>query len=440
MRKTKSLILFAAIAPLVSCVSYEANPLNLGTETQSWVEGSETLAKGFPVLSFSDAQLLGLAFNPELNRARIRLAKSRDVEKQSGWWEDPSVSFGLKRVLNSGSQPWAYTPSVGLTIPVTGLPGLAEEAAAHYSESDAWTLVQAEFDFRNSFAALWIDYAVTAEKLRVTEAYLAKLVKEKAKLEKLFELGEISAGEMQKESDRLNAAAAEKRDLDFSAVELRARIVRELGLAPRIAHEIQFSAHLPENIPAPVPSPTPEQLAGLPKIRAALALYAASETALKTEIRRQYPELSLGPSYEIDGNDRFEDSLTLGIGFTLPAWNRNRVGIANASGERALVRHETLILWQEQFHALRRLEREQKIAEAHCREQARRTEEFRERIRKIYAEIDAGETLPTVLSEAAQQHFAAELANCDALGDYLKSRIRILALKISEPKSTDSKQ
>lgn len=438
MRKTKSLILFAAIAPLVSCVSYEANPLDLGGETRAWVESSETLAKKLPAFSFSDAQLLGLAFNPELNRARIRLAKSRDVEKQSGWWEDPSVSFGLKRILNSGSQPWAYTPGVGLTIPITGLPGLAEEVAAHYSESDAWTLVQAEFDFRNTFAALWIDYAVAAEKLRITEAYLAKVVEEKARLEKLFELGEISAGEMQKESDRLNAASSEKRDLDLAVVELRARIVRELGLAPRIAQEIQFSAHLPETVPAPVPSPTPEQLAELPKIRAALALYAASETALKTEIRRQYPELSLGPSYEIDGNDKFEDSLTLGIGFTLPAWNRNRVGIANAGGDRALVRHETLTLWQEQFHDLRRLEREQKIAETHCREQARRTDELRERLRKIYAEIAAGEALPTVLSEAAQQHFAAELANCDALGDYLKSRIQILALKINEQQTTSS--
>ncbi len=438
MRKTKSLILFTAIAPLVSCVSYEADPLDLGDEMRAWVESSETLAKKLPAFSFSDAQLLGLAFNPELNRARLRLAKSRDVEKQSGWWEDPSVSFGLKRVLNSGSQPWAYTPSVGLTIPVTGLPGLAEEAAAHYSESDAWTLVQAEFDFRNTFAALWIDYAVAAQKLRITEAYLAKVVEEKARLEKLFELGEISAGEMQKESDRLNAASSEKRDLDLAVVELRARIVRELGLAPRIAQEIQFSAHLPETVPAPVPSPTPEQLAELPKIRAALALYAASETALKTEIRRQYPELSLGPSYEIDGNDKFEDSLTLGIGFTLPAWNRNRVGIASASGDRALVRHETLTLWQEQFHDLRRLEREQKIAETHCREQARRTDELRERLRKIYAEIAAGEALPTVLSEAAQQHFAAELANCDALGDYLKSRIQILALKINEQQTTSN--
>ena len=426
--------------PLIfaSCVSYEAEPINLEKETFAWLGKSENVAGEFPQLTFSDAQVLGLAFNPELNRARIKLAQSRDVEKQSGWWEDPSLSFDLKRVLNTGAQPWAYTPGVGMSIPVTGLPDLAEEVAAHYTKADFWTLTQAEFDFRNTLAELWIDYAVVTEKQRITETYLTKISEEKTRIEKLFELGEISAGEMQKESDRFNAAASEKRNLDSAALELRSRIVRALGLAPRIALDLKISADLPKTVPAPVVSPSPEQLADLPKIRAALATFSASETALKTEIRRQYPELSLGTSYEIDGNDSFEDSLTLGIGFTLPVWNRNRAGIAAAKGNRSLARHEAITLWQEQFHEMRRLEREQKIAETYCREQALRTQNFRERTQKIYAEIDAGEVLPTVLSEAAQQHFSAELANCDALGDYLKTRIRILSLKINEQRAMNS--
>ncbi|MBQ6704837.1 MAG: TolC family protein [Opitutales bacterium] len=440
MPTKKLLILLGATLPLAACVSYEANPIRLEKETLAWVEASEKALEAFPQLTFADAQTLGLAFNPELNRARLQLAKSRDVEKQSGWWEDPSVSFDLKRVLNTGAQPWAYTPGVGLSVPVTGLPGLAEEAAAHYAEADYWTLVQAEFDFRSALAELWIDYAVVAAKSKLTENYLAKVAEEKSRLEKLFAIGEISAGEMQKESDRYNSVILEKRALDSAALELRSRIVQKLGLAPRIALELKLDAKLSPEIPAPVASPAPEKLAELPKIRAALANYDASETALKTEIRRQYPELSLGTSYELDGNDSFEDSLTLGIGFNLPVWNRNRVGIATAKGERALARLDAMTLWQEQFHTLRHLEREQKIAETHCREQIVRTEKFRERTQKIYAEIKIGEALPTVLSEAAQQHFAAELAACDAYGDYLKTRIRILALKIDEQQTGDSEQ
>lgn len=435
MPTKKLLILLGATLPLAACVSYEANPIKLEEETLAWVDASESALNAFPQLTFADAQTLGLAFNPELNRARLQLAKSRDVEKQSGWWDDPSVSFDLKRVLNTGSQPWAYTPGVGLTVPVTGLPGLAEEIAAHYAEADYWTLVQAEFDFRSELAELWIDYVVIEKKLKLTADYLEKVAEEKSRLEKLFSIGEISAGDMQKESDRYNSTVLEKRELDSAAVELRSRIVQKLGLAPRIALQLNLAAELPSEIPAPVASPSPEQLAALPKIRASLAAYSASETALKTEIRRQYPELSLGTSYEIDGNDSFEDSLTLGIGFNLPLWNRNRVGIAEAKGERDLARLDAMTLWQAQFHTLRRLEREQKIAETHCREQVARTEKFRERSKKIYAEIEIGEALPTVLSEAAQQHFSAELSNCDALGDYLKTRIQLLALKIKEDES-----
>lgn len=439
MRKRKSyFILLPAALACASCASYEAEPVRLEKETQAWADASENALKAFPQLTFADAQTLGLAFNPELNRARLQLAKSRDVEKQSGWWEDPSVSFDLKRVLNTGSQPWAYAPGVGLTVPVTGLPGLAEEIAAHYAEADYWTLAQAELDFRSELAELWIDYAVVEQKRKITAEYSEKARSEIAALEKLFNAGEISAADMQKESDRYNAAISEKRALDSAAAELRSRIVQKLGLAPQIAREIRFAAELPEALPAPVPAPSAEQLAELPKIRASLAAYSASETALKTEIRRQYPELSLGTSYEIDGNDSFEDSLTLGIGFNLPLWNRNRIGIAEAKGERALARHETVTLWQEQFHTLCLLDEEQKIAEAHCRNQAALTAAFRERAQKIYAEIEIGETLPNVLSEAAQQHFSAELANCDAIGDYLKTRIRILALKINEQRTGNS--
>ena len=53
------------------------------------------------------------------------------------------------------------------------------------------------------------------------------------------------------------------------------------------------------------------------------------ELELDREIRRQYPELSLGPAYtREDGYNRIGVTGSL----TLPFWNRNRVGIATATG------------------------------------------------------------------------------------------------------------
>ena len=271
MKKAASRLSIAALAALASsCASYEAAPIDLPAETDAWRERSAEAAGTRAELSFADAKTIGLIFSPELNRARAQLAKSRDVEKESGWWEDPSLSLSVKRVLDTGAQPWAYSPGFALTVPVTGLPALAEEAAAHYAEADFWTLAQAETDFSEALAETWTDYAVAEKKREIIDAYLKKLLEEKARLEKLCAAGEVSAAELQKENDRFNATAGEKRDVEMTLAALRAEIAQKIGLAPETAAALKFSAELPQDVPAPVPSPTAEQLAALPKIRASL--------------------------------------------------------------------------------------------------------------------------------------------------------------------------
>ena len=68
-----------------------------------------------------------------------------------------------------------------------------------------------------------------------------------------------------------------------------------------------------------------------PKVKAQMATYATTETLLKTEIRRQYPELELGPSFTRDDEEK---EVGGEIGFNIPLWNRNRKAIAEARGIR----------------------------------------------------------------------------------------------------------
>ena len=80
-----------------------------------------------------------------------------------------------------------------------------------------------------------------------------------------------------------------------------------------------------------------------PSVRAAVARLAGGETELDREIRRQYPELSIGPAYtREDGYNR----LGLTGGLTLPLWNRTRVGIATATGTRDAARLAAVTAWQ----------------------------------------------------------------------------------------------
>jgi outer membrane protein TolC len=66
---------------------------------------------------------------------------------------------------------------------------------------------------------------------------------------------------------------------------------------------------------------------------AALSEYAASESALRTEIAKQYPDLQLGPAYTFDmGINKFALGLS---SLALPIFNRNEGPIAEARAHRA---------------------------------------------------------------------------------------------------------
>src|SRR5207237_9899219 len=62
-----------------------------------------------------------------------------------------------------------------------------------------------------------------------------------------------------------------------------------------------------------------------------LAEYAASQATLQLEISRQYPDLHIGPGYELDQTD---NKWTLGATLTLPVLNQNQGAIGEAMARR----------------------------------------------------------------------------------------------------------
>jgi hypothetical protein len=80
-----------------------------------------------------------------------------------------------------------------------------------------------------------------------------------------------------------------------------------------------------------------------PEVLLALARLGESEAQLELEVRRQYPDLNIGPVY---ANEEGLNRLGLTAGITLPLWNRNRKAIAEAEGERTLTRLSAIHCWQ----------------------------------------------------------------------------------------------
>jgi outer membrane protein TolC len=86
------------------------------------------------------------------------------------------------------------------------------------------------------------------------------------------------------------------------------------------------------------------QLITHPKVAAALARLHGTEESLRAEIRRQYPDLKLGPAY---ANEEGLDRLGIVAGISIPLWNRNRKGIAEAEGKRDETRLAAIDVWRD---------------------------------------------------------------------------------------------
>jgi hypothetical protein len=98
-----------------------------------------------------------------------------------------------------------------------------------------------------------------------------------------------------------------------------------------------------KDIVKPSAEDDPLELVKHPKVAAALVRLGGTEHALHAEIRRQYPDLKFGPAYvNEEGLDRFG----LVAGVSIPLWNRNRKGIAEAEAVRNEARLAAIDTWR----------------------------------------------------------------------------------------------
>jgi outer membrane protein TolC len=117
--------------------------------------------------------------------------------------------------------------------------------------------------------------------------------------------------------------------------------LRLLGLRP--GTKITLTIPLKAKPSLPSVADDPLELVRHPKVEAALARLGATEKSLEAEIRRQYPNLKLGPAY---ANEEGLDRFGLIAGMSIPLWNRNRKGIAEAEGARDEARLAAIDAWR----------------------------------------------------------------------------------------------
>lgn len=148
-----------------------------------------------------------------------------------------------------------------------------------------------------------------------------------------FKAGDVDKNELMRVRILVEQARLQYGDFSGRAVNALITLSGAAGLAPHALDGVNIDLSAFEQIPLEMPSSDARRKALLNRadILSSLAEYAASESALRLEIAKQYPDFTLGPGYEFDQG---ENKWQIGLQLTLPVLSRNRGPIAEADAKR----------------------------------------------------------------------------------------------------------
>ncbi len=331
---------------LTGCQKYEPKPLDLPGHRDAWLARTpgdepvrafaEQLAEpvipaGFDPadgLTLPEAEIVALVFNPDLRLARLRAGAASATAEHAGGWDDPRLSIDVLRITESVSSPWIVTPGLAFTIPISGRLKAEKQHADAALRAELTRVAEEEWAVRRMVRQSWLRWSAAVLRAERTEALVASIESLVVSADRLVDAGEIARPEAGLFTIELamqrQALLRYRGDASEAAQHLRALLGLSpdapLTLIPSLAFEVTDAED---------PHAAAEQR-NLTLVRLREE-YEVAEKSLYREIRKQYPDLTIGPLYESDqGQSR--------IGFLgaipLPILNANRQGIAEARAAR----------------------------------------------------------------------------------------------------------
>ena len=336
---TKQFLFMALLAAgiLCGCRSYEPKPIDWNEEANAGVTNEVRIA------SLDDAVTLALIGNRELNALRLKSANSAKAAKESGWWEDPELDFDLMRIINPSEHPFLGGASIAFTIPLSGATAIAAKADELYAQADIAEIKAAERDTGAEVRHAAIRLAALRRRAALLSEHDSdeRIVRARENVGKLHEAGEVSASELAGVQRQKHIRHHALMETEREIAETEIAFLRILGLRPGTKIVLTLPLRVRPSMPSDADDPL--ELVRHPKVEAALARLGGTEKSLEAEIRRQYPDLKLGPAY---ANEEGLDRFGLIAGISIPLWNRNRKGIAEAEGTRDEARLAAIDMWR----------------------------------------------------------------------------------------------
>jgi len=337
----------------VGCVRYHPKPIQApqaladfetrrldSPDLKSFLQ-SKAGVKDWPPQSW-DLRSLTLAaffFNPDLDVARAQWAAAKAGRITAGERPNPTISGMMG--YNSTSPPSEvspWIPEVSLEIPIetAGKRGYRILEAKHLSEAARLNIISAAWDVRRGLRRALLDLYAAEETERLFVQQRSIREESVRILEAQLSVGEVSAYDVTQARIDLDGSKLAAIDAVNERTAARVRLAGALGVPTGALENITLSFEDLTRVGAEIPSDQVRRraLVSRPDILAALSEYEAAQAGLRVEIAKQYPDLSLGPDFQLD---QVDNKWMLGLSLVLPLLNRNKGPIAEAEARRAEV-------------------------------------------------------------------------------------------------------
>jgi outer membrane protein, heavy metal efflux system len=276
-----------------------------------------------------EGRVLALLFNAELREIRLRAGVATASRDQAGRWQDPQLSFDFAKILETVDHPWIVASSIGLTLPITGRPGLERKLADARAQQALVEARAAETRVLDEVEVHFVAWSACREQARALIVLVDQLRSIESVARRLAETRQITNIDARVFALERLIREGERIRLEARVRELELGLKQLLGLAPQTEVTFVPAFTLPLRAPAADPAAGPDG----PRIARRRAEYETAERDLELAVRKQWPELFLAPGFaEEDAQPR----ATLGFSLPLPLWNRNAREIAEARASRSL--------------------------------------------------------------------------------------------------------
>lgn len=361
------IILLIGVALATACLRYDARPI-APTQPLTTIEARRTddgqLRSFLAVHGGATAEpprwglraltLLAFYYHPALDEARAAADVARGAVVTAGARPNPTAQ---PTIGYDTTTPPPWMPGFGLLIPIetAGKRGYRIAEARRRADAAQLQIVATAWQLRVGVRRSLLDFvAARREELILTrQATVQDNIVQV--LERQLEAGAITPFEA---TQARLAAATTRLAVNQAAIQraqAEAALADVLGLTPESFSTIASAVDLGDELNVQLPEPVGRRAALVSRldVRAALAEYEASQSALQLEIARQYPDIDLGPGYLFDQTD---NKWTVALGVTLPVFHRNQGPIAEARARREQAAAHLMVVQGNALHELSQAE------------------------------------------------------------------------------------